>query len=338
MKILKIILYIILALILMVAVAGILLPKEYDISVTEKLDAPLAMVHHNVVDFSQWERWMPWKEQFPQMKMELGDPYKGEGASYSWGAEKSGTGSMTIDSLVPCKYMKMSIDFGPEWQSAGHWDFLRKGEQTEVTLGMKTKTSFPQNIFMFRAQGTMKDMFRKGLKNLEAASIEDQKNGIRYGDFLITADDYPSQVMIGVRKAKVNMQELEQFFDNAYGKIYRNLSRNNIEISSPPMAVYYTWDEKNQLTDCAAAVILKQDLEVAGLDRFRVTKARALKTTVQGNYDQLGAAHSALEEAAMDMGLNLQAPMIEVYEVGPEQAESAEDYVTQIIYRYEYPK
>lgn len=337
MKLLKILLYIILALVVIVAVAGILLPKEYDITVSEKLDAPLAMVHHNVIDFSQWERWMPWKEQFPEMNINLGDPYKGEGASYSWGGEQSGAGSMRIDSLVPCKHMSTSIDFGPRGKAKGHWDFLRKGEQTEVTWGMKTKTSFPQNIFMFLAQGTMKDMFRKGLKNLEAASKQDQKNGIQYGDFLITADDYKSEVLVGVKQAKVSMQKLDDFFSEAYGKIYRNLSRNNIEIASPPMAVYYNWDEENQLTDCAAAVILEQDLEVAGLDRFRITRARALLTEVNGSYDQLGAAHGALEEAANDMGLILQPPMIEVYEVGPEQTETPEDYVTRIIYRYKYP-
>jgi effector-binding domain-containing protein len=190
---------------------------------------------------------------------------------------------------------------------------------------------------MFMAQGTMKDMFRKGLKNLEAASKEDQKNGIQYGDYLITTEDYDSQVLVGVREAKVNMNELEDFFSSAYGRIYRNLSRNEIEIASPPMAVYYTWDEENQVTDCAAALVLEEDLEVAGLDRFRITRARALLTTVKGNYEQLGAAHGALEEAAQDMGLVLQPPMIEIYEVGPEQAENQEDFVTKIIYRYAYP-
>lgn len=337
MKILKILLYIILALVVIVAVAGILLPKEYDISVSEKLDAPLAMVHHNVVDFTQWERWMPWKEQFPNMEIQLGDPYKGEGASYSWGGGESDAGSMQIDSLVPCKHIKTSINFGPQGKATGHWDFIRKGEQTEVIWGMKTRTSFPQNIMIFLGQGTMKDVFRKGLNNLEAVSKEDQKNGIQYGDFLVTAEDFNSVVLVGVREAGVSMQDLDGFFKDAYGKIYRNLSRNGIKIESPPMAVYYTWDEEKQLTDCAAAVKLEDDLEVAGLDRFRITRARSLRTTVKGSYEQLGAAHDALEQAGKDMGLVAQAPAMEVYQIGPENSESPEDYVTEVIYRYIYP-
>jgi effector-binding domain-containing protein len=332
MKILKFLLYIILAVVVLIALAGIILPKEYYISSTEEINAPVHMINRNVSDFSQWTRWMPWKDEMPNMKLEMGDPYKGKDASYSWNAGKQ-EGSMRITAYEPSDSMRTAIDFGGRGTANGIWKFDPEGDKTKVTWGMETEAKFPMNVLFYFQQGSIKGMFSKGLKNLEKTCLEDMANGLEYGDYTVQLERFSGARLVGERK-KIQLDEMENFFGTSYGKIYRVLGQNDIEIQSPPMAVYYEWNPEDNYTDCAAVVSLEKDLEVVGLERMELNPSKALSITYTGDYDKLEEVHSKMEAAAADLGVDLMTPAIETYLKGPEATESSEEYVTKVTYLY----
>ena len=118
MKILKIVLVIV------AVVAGIFtlynatLNKEYSVSRSTTMDVDPALVQELSATLKTWPKWSAWFLADSTMKYELGTTYVGEGATYSWTSENSGSGAMEILQLT-ASAMETKIDFVGQGTSGG---------------------------------------------------------------------------------------------------------------------------------------------------------------------------------------------------------------------------
>ncbi len=137
-----------------------------------------ADVYANVADLRNWEKWLPWKEKDPAMKITFGASTTGPGASYTWKGPESGEGSIKITAVKPNKSVKYDnhfIDF--DSRAKGYVDIkvLEPG-QVEVRWGFNGEpTSNPIMRYMNRMmiKPALAEDFDRGLelmkKNCAAA-------------------------------------------------------------------------------------------------------------------------------------------------------------------------
>ena len=111
MKILKIVLVIVGVVVGIFTLYNATLSKEYSVSRSTTMDVDPALVQQIVSDFSTWPEWSAWFLADSTMEYELGTTYVGEGATYSWTSENSGSGAMEIlqltELLSACKCIRI---------------------------------------------------------------------------------------------------------------------------------------------------------------------------------------------------------------------------------------
>lgn len=168
MKILKIVLVIVAVVLGTFTIYNATLSKEYSVRRSTTMDVDPALVKQIVSDFSTWPAWSAWFLADSTMEYELGTIYIGEGATYSWTSENSGSGAMEILELT-ASAMETKIDFVGQGTSYGHWEFASTDEgEVKVSWGFSGEMPL-----LMRWMGAQMDKwvgpdFESGLANLTA--------------------------------------------------------------------------------------------------------------------------------------------------------------------------
>jgi len=123
-----------------VALLGFVLPKDYVVERTVRVDAPPIIAFAQVNDLSKWEQWLPWKKLDPEMTISFGSKTVGDGASFSWTGEQYGSGSLTVVESALGERIDTTVDFGDRGQGSGYWKFEKDGSGSRVTWGLEGRS------------------------------------------------------------------------------------------------------------------------------------------------------------------------------------------------------
>jgi hypothetical protein len=118
-----------------------------------------------------WERWSPWMQEDPGVKITYGEKESGVGASYSWESRNRnvGKGHMTLTESKPDQYIATSIDFMKMGIAKGYFRFDPVAGGTLLTWGMVCDMGHHP---LKKVMGLMMDRwvgndFEKGLENIK---------------------------------------------------------------------------------------------------------------------------------------------------------------------------
>jgi len=151
-----------------------MLPSDYRIERSLKIDGKPDQVFAQVNDLRKFNEWSPWAKLDPNSKAEFSGAEQGEGAAFSWaGNSEVGKGKMTIIESSPDERIAMKMDFKEPMEDTATVEFLFKpdGESTDVTWAIFGQDSFMEKaicVFLDRDK-MVGDMFNKGLANLKAS-------------------------------------------------------------------------------------------------------------------------------------------------------------------------
>ncbi|HEY5331788.1 MAG TPA: SRPBCC family protein [Acidobacteriaceae bacterium] len=147
-------------------------PDVFRVERSTAISAPLEEVFVEVNDFRKWQKWSPFAEYDPEMKITYTGAASGEGAEYAWtGNSKAGQGRMTILESRPSELIRIRLEFTRPFAATNTAEFTfdADGNQTLVTWAMIGK-----NNFMFKAMHTVMNMdkmvggdFARGLAKLK---------------------------------------------------------------------------------------------------------------------------------------------------------------------------
>ena len=152
--------------------------KDFHISRSTQVAAPVERLHALINDFHEWQKWSPWEGLDPQMERTYAGPSSGVGATYAWrGNSKAGEGRMEIVESEP-HHLGIDLVFAAPMRATNRIDFTLApaGELTDVQWAM----TGPQNVVMrlMSAFWSMEKMigpdFEKGLAQLKATAESDQ--------------------------------------------------------------------------------------------------------------------------------------------------------------------
>ncbi|MDB5103788.1 MAG: hypothetical protein JWP91_1477 [Fibrobacteres bacterium] len=170
MKILKNIVLALVVLIAVLALVGLLLPKESKIQRSMVINAPAEVIFDQVNDLKKNEAWSPWKD--PTMKLTYGPVTEGKGAVSMWTSKNMGNGSMTIEESVPATSINIGLDFGSMGKSQALWSFQPENGGIKVTEVMASNAGMNpakrwMSLFSDRMVGPY---FERGLASLKQVS------------------------------------------------------------------------------------------------------------------------------------------------------------------------
>lgn len=170
MKVLKIILGIIIAIIALVLIVAIFLPSEVTVERSAVIEAPDSVVFNYITDFTERANWDPWLEMDPDAKVTLGEIQKGVGAGYAWEGEVTGSGEMIIDEVVENKSVKSTIKFYSPQTGDGkiEWRLEPVENGTNLTWSFYSEMGYPvERFFGLMMEGMLGPQLEKGLENVD---------------------------------------------------------------------------------------------------------------------------------------------------------------------------
>lgn len=173
MKILKIFGIVVIVLIALFLIIPLFVPNEYKVEKSIEINKERSEVHNFMKYFSNFDKWSPWSEMDPDMKVEISGDDGTVGAQYYWkGNDDVGEGKMTITSIRDSE-IKIDLQFMEPFEAESPTVYKLKDSEngTEVSWYMEGEMSYPWNIFMLMMdmeEAIGKD-FDNGLTKLKSA-------------------------------------------------------------------------------------------------------------------------------------------------------------------------
>lgn len=170
MKILKILVGIIIALVIIFFVGGLFLPKTYSVSRTIVINAPDSVIYKNIADFNEFYKWNPWAKMEPTAKTTVTGTVAQANHLYQWEGKETGSGQMKITKVEPYKMVDIELKFVKPFESLAdtRFDIEKEGNGNKVTWTMSGENVSTMNKWMGLTMDSMigKD-FESGLKFLK---------------------------------------------------------------------------------------------------------------------------------------------------------------------------
>lgn len=172
MKILKYIGIGLLAIIVIFLVLGLFLPKDFKVERSTEINRPAAVVFEQVKSLQNQQKWSPWADYDPNMKVSYEGNAGEVGSSSHWEGNKDvGKGSQQITAVTASR-VESKIHFIEPFESTSDAYIQLESsspDATKVTWGFKGKNPYPFNVmclFMDMDKMVGKD-FEKGLNKLK---------------------------------------------------------------------------------------------------------------------------------------------------------------------------
>lgn len=153
---------------LTLAVIGLLLPQDYQVQKSIKINTTLPVFKSLVGDFSQWYKWSPWQQIDPEIEFNIGEPSSGTGAHQSWHG-KWGHGEMTITSQQPNEVV-FNVLFNQEHIITSRLQYNLQNNM--VTWSIQGHTTFPlvSGYMAIFAENILDNTMTLGLNNLKTVA------------------------------------------------------------------------------------------------------------------------------------------------------------------------
>ena len=171
---LKRILGILASLLIVVVVAGLIVPSKVHVERTITINARPQEIFSLIENFEEWEQWSPWAKIDPEAEYTIVG--HGLGQKMLWSSEdpRVGSGSQEIIALDTPKHLKTHLDFGKQGLADASFELISKNGDTELTWFLDTDMRAGVPVYMkpfsaylgwFMDSMIVKD-YEQGLKNL----------------------------------------------------------------------------------------------------------------------------------------------------------------------------
>jgi len=136
------------ALVILLLVVALFVPKNFNYEKSITINAPIDTVWINVNSLSALDKWSPWNDHDPVMKKELTGEDGTVGAMQSWQSNIVGSGSQTIATIEKPTLFETDLNFYKPMKSHGkaYIKLISEGKATKATWGMTGNMPYPMNV------------------------------------------------------------------------------------------------------------------------------------------------------------------------------------------------
>jgi len=342
MKVLRVVLFVLLALVAILVIKGLATDPAYDVSRTIEIDAPSSSVWPYVVSLKAADEWNAWMEIDPNTKKEYGGEEGAVGSWASWDSEHQdvGHGKQTIMKLDEGKLVESKLELAWGSPSTGYIELDEREGKTTVKYGFKGKEEQLMARIMtsfFDMDKVVGAMFDKGLTNLKTM-VEAEETGTGqvedkvYRGYSISRINKDQLVCIGKRKV-VGFEEIKDFYTHVFPSAGAAVSAMKYNMDGMPCGVYFDWNEEEKTADLFAAmpIVAEADVNVKGFETLVIPGGKALVIDYYGPYEESAEAHYAMDDMMKEQGIAEPTHVIEQYMNDPTGLDPSE-WHTRIYY------
>jgi effector-binding domain-containing protein len=334
MKILKRIVFVLLALIAILIITAYLLPRHSHVERSLLIKSPADQIFVQVNTLKNWPNWSPWHKMDPNMEIEYLDADKGVGAKYTWKSanNKVGNGSMTITKSIPYDTISTEMAFMDNGISNVNFIFTKSDAGTLVKWTLDSDLGWNP---IYRYFGLMMDRmvgpdFENGLNNLKDVVTVNQITA-NNGTFKIKESDILPLFTLTVRDT-CSPTTISSKLEAIYKEVSETLSKNGFMVAGAPFAVYHSYSPEQ--FDIEAGIPVNKPAKDFGKIRAGEIKAgKAVVADYFGPYTGTGKAYTAIEEYLKKNNMKAIGAPWEVYMTDPESVTDPSQLLTIIYYR-----
>ncbi|MDR3417091.1 MAG: SRPBCC family protein [Nevskia sp.] len=308
---------------------GFVLPDKVHVQRTAKIQAPVSQVFALVDSYREFDKWSPWSQKDPQLKVRTsGQPF-GVGAAYEWTGNPSvGSGSQEIVTSTPYTEVQSRLMFtGFADPSTASFDLEPDGAITLLTWGLDVNLGHNP---MMHYVGLLLDRqigpdYEQGLQRLKALAESRPKT-----DFsalkaeLVTLKPQSYAYVSG--STSTDPAAVSAALAPAYAKVSAYLSGTGLKPAGPPLAVTRRWDPQAKVYEFDAGIPV-EGVPQAATGEVKIAQAYAgpaLKVEHKGPYGDLGKTYDLLDAFKTAYALKDAGPSWEQYLNDPAGTPEAE--------------
>lgn len=291
----KRILVILVAAVIVLAIIGLLLPRNTRVARSISIARPASLVYATVNSFQLFPRWSPWQQLDPNMHQTTEGAREGVGAKLRWsGNDKVGSGTQVITASTLNHSVASDIDFGKMGVAKSNMVLAPNGASTRVTwtLDIDLGGSPVAHYFGLMMDRMIGKDYETGLNNLKAL-VESMPNvdiaGFSAEPVAMTA----KPILVVTETSPADTASISKAYADGYGQIGKFMAKNNLQRAGPPLGIDGAMTATS-FTFQAGIPIDRAD--VSGADNVQLVQSYAgpaLKTTHVGPYDTLPKTYDA---------------------------------------------
>ncbi len=128
------------ALVAVLAVVGMFLPRVVSVERDVVIDAAPEEVFAHLTSLQAFSQWSPWSGIDPEMAVEYSGPLAGVGNTMVWTSDHPnvGNGRQEIMEVVENELVRTDLDFGDMGTAEAWWRLTPEGDGTRVVWGLNT--------------------------------------------------------------------------------------------------------------------------------------------------------------------------------------------------------
>jgi predicted transcriptional regulator YdeE len=336
MKILKYLLFLILIIIIGSAIYFGTKDGTYDIQDSLVIQAPPEVVFNKVNDYRSWENWGPWKKEDSTITFTYAEKTSGEGASYSWDGNMSG--SMTTVKVIPSKEIEQDLTLNTPAGKRNpkvYWNFEEAEGGTKVTWSMKGEHTLIDKAYYSLSgmdfDAEMHKMNKLGLEGIAKEVAEDMK---QYNINVDGVSQYGGGYYMYTTSVS-KIREIGESMTPMMNKVIGFITKNNLNMAGMPFTIYNEIDEANGTVIFSTCVPVKEKVvtpEGSSVVCGFMEPTSAVKTTLKGNYKNLYEAYAKAKQYIKMNALQVDpnGKMFEVYLTNPEETPNPAEWLTEV--------
>lgn len=333
MKVVKILVVAVLIIVAAYLIAGFLGPKNFSVTRSTTINAPVEVVWDQVYYFSNFNNWSPWYEMDTTQK-HIVEGEDGEvGSIMKWSSDNKDVGSGSqerIENVEHSKIVNILRFEGFEMPATDTWTFNENEDgSTEVIWNLSGDLDFMGGVFFLfmNADKAMGPDFERGLEKLKNYT-ENLKPEMKESP--IETKMMEPRPVITIKEA-TTYDQIPATLGKLYGELMVFAHEKGVEVDGMPFAVYHDW---NPPTVTVEAGFFTKELakETDRVNAYNTEETEVVYTTHWGAYDKAEVTHQRIDEWVVENNREEAGPPMEVYVTDPGMEPDTTKWQTEIYY------
>jgi effector-binding domain-containing protein len=282
------------ALLVVLAVIGLILPRHVPVKRSVTINRPASLVYATVNSFVLFPKWSPWQDLDPNMSQSTEGPRDGVGAKLIWkGNDKVGSGTQLITASTADQAVASDLNFGDMGTAKSLVTLAADGNMTRATWTVEVDMGANPigHYFGLTMDGMLGKDFASGLsklKNLVESMPNTDIAGFSAEPVQLTA----APILVVTETAP--LEGIAKAYGDGFAQIAKFMAKNKLHQAGAPFGID---DEMTPSSYKFDAGIPVDRGDVVSADGVRVVQSyggKALKATHVGAYDGLSKTHDQL--------------------------------------------
>jgi effector-binding domain-containing protein len=301
------------AVLVVLAVVGLLLPRHVEVKRSVTINRPASLVYATVNSFVLFPKWSPWQDLDPNMSQTTEGPRDGVGAKLVWkGNDKVGSGTQLITGSKQDQSVASDLDFGDTGTAKSLMTLTPDGNTTRVTwtVNLDMGANPIGHYIGLTMDGMLGKDFASGLSKLKTlvesmpdtdiAGFGAEPVQLTAAPILVVTETAP---LDGIAKA----------YGDGFAQIAKFMAKNKLHQTGAPLGIDGEMTPGSYKFDAGIPVDRADVVSADGVRAIQSYAGKALKATHVGAYDSLSKTHDQLLAYIAVHGHSPKGPMFSWY-------------------------